>query len=86
MWTKAFWLDASERAVVAVAAALLPLLGAGKVDLLSVPWRADLGVALGALVVSVLTSIVGSQVGNKGTAALLPASSVPSGHPNKHEK
>jgi hypothetical protein len=71
-----FAVAAAERAVKAFAAALLSVLGAGAVDVLSVPWNRALAVAAGAAVVSVLTSIASAKVGTTGTPALFGPESV----------
>ena len=55
-----------ERAVKTFCQALVALLGAGAVDLLSVPWPAALATAAGAALVSVLTSIASAGFGNDG--------------------
>lgn len=73
MWTSTFWLDAGERALKTAAQALLSLWLVGDVmfNLLDVSWGPALGVAAGAAVVSLLTSIVSAPVGDKGTASLV---------------
>lgn len=53
----AFLKAVAERAVKTFCQTLAALLGAGAVDILSVPWQAALSVSAGAGVVSVLTSI-----------------------------
>ena len=60
MFTTVFWKDAAERAIKTVAQTLLALWLVGDVALnaLSVDWTEALGVALGAAVISLLTSIV----------------------------
>jgi len=65
--TRDFWKSAAERSIRSAAAAMLALLGAGAVDALKVDWIAVLSVGLGAAIVSVLTSVVASEVGHKGT-------------------
>lgn len=82
--TGAFWRDALERAVrVAAGAALLALgagaAGAGELDPTIVgavaqlgTWQVALGLALGAFVASILTSLAAGMVGERGTAAFLP--------------
>lgn len=74
MWTRAFWLDAGERALKATAQTLLSLwvLG-GAFNILTVSWGPAVGVSLGAAVLSLLTSIVSSGFGDKGTASLIPS-------------
>ena len=72
MITKQFWLDTAERAVRTFAQALLALLGAGAVNILSVDWPQALSVSAGAALVSVLMSVVASGIGAKGTPSILP--------------
>jgi hypothetical protein len=72
MWTTAFWADAGERALKTAAQALLSLWLVGDVfNVLDVAWGPAFGVAAGAAVVSLLTSIVSAPVGDKGTASLV---------------
>ncbi len=53
---------------------LLALWGVEGLDLLAVDWKSAAGVAAGAAALSLLKSVIASGVGDKGTAALLPAS------------
>lgn len=70
MLTKAFWVGAAERAVRAAAAALLAVLAADKLDSLRfAPWEAYGTTAVVAAAVSLLTSMVASQVGPGGSAS-----------------
>jgi hypothetical protein len=71
MKTKKFWEDASERAVRTFAQALLAILGAGAVNIMTVDWVQALSVAVGAAILSVLTSLASSNVGTKGTPSFL---------------
>lgn len=71
MFDPLFWKDAVERAVRAAAAAVLSLLGTSATGLLDVDPKAAASVAGLAAVVSLLTSVVASGVGTKGTAALV---------------
>lgn len=64
-----FWLDASERAIKTFAQTLVALLGAGAVDILHIDWSQRLSVAVGAAVVSVLSSI--ASAGNGNSASLV---------------
>lgn len=72
MWTRKFWKDVAERAVKSAAQALLMLLVG---DQAFNAWRADWamasGVAAGAVVLSVLTSIVSSWVGDSSSASMV---------------
>lgn len=78
MWTRKFWLDALERAIkttAQVAAVLTPTAAAvltGGID-----WKL-VGITLAlAPVASLITSLIGSRVGNPESASLLPASDEP---------
>lgn len=60
MFTTVFWKDAAERAIKTIAQTLLALWLVGDVafNALSVDWTEALGIAVGAAILSVLTSIV----------------------------
>lgn len=60
MFTVVFWKDAAERAIKTIAQTLLALWLVGDVafNALSVDWKEALGIAVGAAILSVLTSIV----------------------------
>lgn len=75
MATSGFWSATAERMLRAFAATLLPLLGAGSVNILDVPWETALGVSATAAVVSLLTSLVASQTGAKGSPSFLKGKS-----------
>lgn len=73
MRTAAFWIGALDRALKSFAQALLLLWGAdGAFNLLDVNLVTSLGVAGGAAVLSVLTSIVSAPIGGENTTSLLP--------------
>ena len=73
MLTAAFWMGALDRAVKSAAQALLLLWGADEgFNLISVDLPTSLGLAAGAAVLSVLTSIASAPAGEKGSSALLP--------------
>lgn len=73
IWSITWLRDATERAISTAAQTLLAVWGVGAFDLLAVDWRAAGGVALGAAALSLLKSLVAANVGDKGTAALLPS-------------
>lgn len=74
MWSKDYWKDLSERAFRTFAQALVGAMSAGAVTTLhQVDWPYALSAAGFAAAVSVLMSLGASQVGDRGTAALLPA-------------
>lgn len=67
-----FWVGALDRAVKSFAQALLLLWGADAgFSLLDVNLVQSLGVAVGAAVLSLLTSIASSSVADRGTTSLL---------------
>lgn len=75
MWTKAFWAGAADRLIKSFAQALLLLWGADAgFNILNVSVPAAFGVAGGAAVLSLLTSVVSAPAGDRGTSAMLPGS------------
>ena len=75
MQTRKFWTDAGERAVRTFAQALIAALTAGFVITDVAQWQDALLTAAVAALVSVLTSIVGSGIGDKSSPSLLPGNS-----------
>jgi hypothetical protein len=71
MWTPSFWKDAAERAIRTFAQALLALIGTDLVGIVDLDWPQLLAVGATAAVVSLLTSVVATGVGEKGTASLI---------------
>lgn len=71
MFKGKFWAAAGERAVKTGAQVLVTFLGADLVDAFSVDYRRAAGIAVGAMVVSVLTSLGSSPVGDQGTPSLV---------------
>lgn len=65
--------DLAERALASAAGGVLSVTGLDAVNVLNLDWKAAFGIGLGAALVSVLKGLVASKVGDKGTAALLPA-------------
>lgn len=73
MLTQAFWIGLVDRAVKSFAQALLVLWGADAgFNVLQVNLGAAFGVAAGAAVLSILTSLVSAPVGESGTTSFLP--------------
>ncbi len=70
IWSGTFWRDALERAVKTGAQTLAALLVTGT-TILSLNWTEALAVTGTAVLASVLTSIVSSGIGERGTAAAL---------------
>lgn len=71
MWTKAFWIDAGERAVKTFAQAAVAAIGANALGVLDVDWVALGSVAALAAIVSVLTSIASAPLSTRGTASVV---------------
>ena len=71
MRTKAFWTDAGERTIRTIAQSLLALMGTDALGIVGLDWVQMFSVALGAGLMSLLTSIVATGVGDKGTAEFL---------------
>lgn len=69
MWTRAFWVDAAERATKSAAQALILLWGADALDLRAVDWAEAAGVGSGAALLSVVMSVASSRVGSKTSAS-----------------
>lgn len=69
--TKRFLRETLERAIKTFAQTLVAILGAGAVDLLSVPWASALSAAGLAAVLSVLTSVASSPWGDAETPSLV---------------
>jgi hypothetical protein len=67
------WLrDAIERALKSAAQAIVLALGASQgFNLFSADWQNVAGIAAGAAVLSVLTSVISAPLGAKGSASLL---------------
>ncbi|MEV6344115.1 holin [Actinoplanes sp. NPDC051851] len=71
MFTKKFWLAAAERAVKSGAQALVGLWGLDGFDIVHADLPLAAGVAGGAVVLSVLTSLVSSTVGASDDPSLV---------------
>jgi hypothetical protein len=72
MWTRKFWMDAAERAAKSAAQAALLYFGGDQVfDAWQAHWAGAGAVALGAAVLSVLTSLVSAKVGDSSSASLV---------------
>lgn len=70
MFTKQFALDALERAVKTFAQALVSVLAIGT-PIFEIEWTSGLGIAATAAVVSLLTSIASTGVGDSDSASLV---------------
>jgi hypothetical protein len=63
MWTKNFWKQAAERAIKSAAQGVIGLWTLDGFNIVHADWALAGGVAAGAAVLSVLTSIVTASVG-----------------------
>lgn len=72
MRSRAFWIDAAERAVRTFAQALVAAITAGFVLTDGAAWGEALLVAAVAALVSLLTSVAGSAVGDPQSPSFLP--------------
>jgi hypothetical protein len=66
MFTGAFWKAAAERAIKTVAQVLLTFLGADVVNAFNVDYERAAGIAIGAAIISVLTSLISAGWGPAG--------------------
>lgn len=72
MLTAAFWIGAGDRAVKSFAQVLLLMWGSDAAfDVLEIDVLGAVGVGLGAAVLSLLTSLVSSPVGDVGTTSFI---------------
>lgn len=71
MLSLVFWKSTAERAVRTAAQVLLGFFVVGQTGVLDVDWAQALSVTGVAVIVSVLTSIVATGVGDVGTASLV---------------
>jgi hypothetical protein len=72
MRTAAFWTGAFDRAIKSLAQTLILLwFTSDVVNIFEVNWVESLGVGAGALVLSLLTSIVSAPIGDDGTTSML---------------
>jgi len=71
MRSRNFWIDAGERTIRTIAQSLLALMGTDALGIVGLDWMQMFSVAIGAGLMSLLTSIVATGVGDKGTAEFL---------------
>lgn len=72
MYSRTFWLAVLERALKSAAQCLIGLwIGDNALDLIHVDWPHTLGLAAGAALLSVLTSIVSAPLGEAGSPSLV---------------
>ena len=77
MRTRRFWVDAAERAIRTFAQALIGAITAGLVVTDAAQWKAAGIAAAVAALVSLLTSVAASGVGDQDSPSLLPAAQQP---------
>jgi predicted phage tail protein len=82
MRTTAFWVDAAERAVRTFAQALVAMLVVGFVFTDAAAWGEALVASAVAALISLLTSVAASGVGDQSTPSLLPVAPVEQPDPN----
>ncbi len=70
MFTVNFWKQAAERAVKSAAQSVVLLAGADQFNVLEFHWTTAGGVAAGAAVLSVLTSVVSLPFGERNDPSL----------------
>jgi hypothetical protein len=75
MMSKRFWRATAERAAKTAAQSALLVIGADQLNALSADWAQVAGFGLGGAVLSVLTSIASSRVGDP-TPSLVPPEEV----------
>lgn len=80
MWTRSFGKQALERAAKSAAQALLGLWALDGFDALQADYKMAFGVAAGAAILSVLTSVVSAPFGEPGSPSLVD---VPPPGPNE---
>lgn len=69
----AYWTGVLDRAVKSFAQQLILLWGADQgLNILTVDWRSAIGLAGGAAVLSLLTSLASAPIGDKGSSSFLP--------------
>jgi hypothetical protein len=72
MFTVSFWLGMLDRAIkTGASTALVLLVSSGPLNLFSVHWVDILGMTGGTVLISVLTSLASSQVGERGTTSMI---------------
>lgn len=72
MWTRTFWRQAAERAAKSAAQALLGMWALDEFNVLHAHWDTGFGIAAGAAVLSILTSIVSATVSPDESPSLVP--------------
>jgi hypothetical protein len=71
MFNKVFWLEATERAVKTLAQFVIVLGSAGALNVFTVDWQTNIGLALGGALLSYATSIVSAGINKNDTPSLV---------------
>ena len=69
MWSKRFWMDATERAVKTAVQVAIPMVAATSLD--AINWEAAGLSVLSAVLLSLFSSILSSRVGSPADASLV---------------
>lgn len=76
LFTTRFWADAAERAITTAAQSAIAVIGVDALTpIIEVDWAGVGGIAATAAVLSVLKSLVASQVGDTSASLVAPAKS-----------
>ena len=65
MFTKKFWMEATERALKTFAQVLLVTAGGAAFDVFTADWKALIGLSAGAMLLSYATSILSANIGKR---------------------
>ena len=71
MFNKVFWLEATERAIKTLAQFVIVLGAAGSLNVFTVDWQTNIGLALGGALLSYATSIVSAGVSKNHSPSLV---------------
>jgi hypothetical protein len=71
MFNKEFWLEATERAIKTLAQFIIVLGSAGALNVFTVDWQTNIGLALGGALLSYATSIVSAGINKNDTPSLV---------------
>jgi len=71
MFNKVFWMESTERAVKTLAQFIIILGSAGALNVFTVDWKTNLGLALGGALLSYATSIVSAGINKDHSPSLV---------------
>jgi hypothetical protein len=86
LFTRIFWTQTLERAVKTAAQALIGMWALGRFDVLHADWPLAAGVAGGAAVLSVLTSLISAPFAEPDSPSLVPTTPEQWPHPSAEEE